>query len=132
MKHENPGNIVELLRNDSVSWIQSLTETEKKAIYKYSFNSGDEKTNQFYKRLNAMLRGSMEQEEVLLKYADIISGALKKTALKRDVVCYRGLDVNPVEGYSNGKTFELSQFISTSVIAAKASKYNGSVVKTKI
>ena len=122
MNHKNPGNIVELLRQDSEAWIQSLTELEKYAIYKYSFNSGDKKNNRFFERLNSMLRGDREPEDVLMKYADIISGALKKTTLKRDVVCYRGVDINPVEGYSVGKIFEMSQFISTSVIEAKALK----------
>lgn len=122
MNHKNPGNIVELLRQDSETWIQSLTEMERNAIYKYSFNSCDKKTNRFFERLNSMLRGDREQEDVLLKYADIISGALKKTALKRDVVCYRGVDTNPIKGCSIGTKIKLNQFTSTSVVETKVLK----------
>jgi len=111
-----------VLQKESEPWLKSLTEEEKYALRKYTYNSRDGADNRFYKRLNAMLRGDIPKDENLERYANIISGALKKSSLPGDVVCYRGLDINPVAGVLEGSIVNLHQFISTSVEKRKAFK----------
>lgn len=115
----NPENIVSLLRKDSKKWLALLTNEEKRAIRKYTYNTGDDKASQFYKRLNTMLRGESLEDTILFKYSDIISNAICKNRLKRFVVCYRGLNYNPADGYEIGDIFQMRQFVSTSVIETK-------------
>ena len=110
-----PEQVVNVLRKESEPWLKSLTEEEKRAIRKYTYNSNDEAKNKFYKRLNAMLREDAPKDKTLEKYANIISGALKKSSLPVDVVCYRRLDINPIVGAEVGSIKTLKQFISTSV-----------------
>ncbi len=113
-------NVVENLRKDSIEWISNLTNEEIHAIRKYSYNSFEEGEDKFYSRINAMLRGDIPTDSTLEKYIDIISKALKKSKTKRTITCYRRVNVNPVECFSNGDYFSLYQFISTSVIESKA------------
>lgn len=108
--------VVNLLRKESEEWIKQLTEKEKHAIRKYTYNSGDRKPNRFFERLNAMLRGERQKDKRLAEYADVISGALQKNKLEHDVVCYRSMDFDPYEKYKIGEIFTDSQFISTSII----------------
>lgn len=108
-------NVVDVLRKESEIWIQSLTDKEKYAIKKYTYNSGDEKPNRFFERLNAMLRGERPEDKNLREYADIISEALQKNRLKHDIICYRNMEFNPYEKYSVGTIFRDGQFISTSI-----------------
>lgn len=106
---------VNILREESEEWIKNLTNKEKYAIKKYTYNSGDKKPNRFFERLNAMLRGDREEDKKLREYANIISGALGKNRLKYDIICYRNMEFNPYEKYEVGDIFEDKQFISTSV-----------------
>lgn len=115
-------SVVNILRKESEEWIKTLTEEEKRAIRKYTYNSGDEKPNRFFERLNAMLRGKTPEDDKLRKYADTISTALKKNKLSEDVICYRRISVNPIEGIKVGRIVELKQFVSTSVIESKTLK----------
>ncbi len=108
--------VVNVLRKDSEDWIHSLTEKEKHAIAKYTYNSGDKKPNRFFERLNEMLRGDGEKEEKLQEYADTISNALKKNVLKHDIVCYRGMNIDPSHGIPINGLFKVKQFWSTSVV----------------
>ena len=108
-------NVVDVLREDSKTWIQNLTDKEKHAIKKYTYNSGDEKPNRFFERLNKMLRGDLPENEKLLEYADTISTALKKNKLKHDVIAYRGMSVDPSAGIQIGGLYRSKQFFSTSV-----------------
>ena len=78
--------VVDVLRKESDEWIRQLTEKEKHAIRKYTYNSGDKKPNRFFERLNAMLRGDIAEDKKLREYADTISGALQKNRLNHDVV----------------------------------------------
>ena len=112
--------VVSILRQDAEEWIQNLTADEKRAIRKYTYNSGDKKPNRFFERLNAMLRGNIAEDKRLMEYADVISGALKRNKLKHDIICYRNLDFNPYEKYSVGDVFIENQFISTSVSSGAA------------
>ena len=108
------------MRKESEEWIKSLTSQEKKAIRKYTYNSGDKKPNRFFERLNAMLRGENPEDSKLKAYADTISNALKRNSLSEDVICYRSLDVNPIGNREAGSVVRLKQFISTSVIESRA------------
>ncbi len=112
--------VVDVLRRDSEDWITGLTDAEKRAIKKYTYNSGDEKPNRFFERLNAMLRGDAPENESLRRYADTISEAIKKSRLERDVICYRNMDIDIYADYKPGDIFVEPQFISTSVVPGAA------------
>lgn len=112
--------VVDVMRKDSEVWIETLTDEEKKAIHKYTYNSGDKKPNRFFERLNAMLRGDISGDDKLQKYADTISTALKRNSLSEDVICYRSVDLNPIGNRPAGSIIKLKQFISTSVVESRA------------
>ena len=112
--------VVEAMRKDSEVWIETLTNEEKRAIRKYTYNSGDKKSNRFFERINAMLRGDISVDDKLQKYADTISRALKRNSLSEDVICYRSVDINPIGHRSEGSIVKLKQFISTSVVESRA------------
>lgn len=115
-------NVVNILRKEYDEWIAQLSEKEKYAIEKYSWNSFDTNNNRksFFKRLNAMLRGERTKEkEMLDSYADIISHAISKHSIGHSVICYRGSDHDLSGGTPEGKTFISLQFVSTSVIRNK-------------
>lgn len=107
--------VVDVLREDSKRWIEKLSEAEKHAIRKYTYNSGDKKPSRFFERLNAMLRGEKPKDEKLEQYSAIISKALMKNKLDHDIICYRNMDFNPYKDYPVGKVIRAEQFISTSV-----------------
>ncbi|MFR5410053.1 MAG: phage minor capsid protein [Enterocloster bolteae] len=113
---------VNILRRDSEEWIALLTDAEKKAVKKYTYNSGDKRPNRFFERLNAMLRGDLPDDEKLKNYAGTISGALKKRRLQYDVVCYRNASINPIGDRPPGSIVKLKQFTSTSVIPSRTLK----------
>ena len=108
--------VVDVLRKESDEWIKQLTEKEKHAIRKYTYNSGDKKPNRFFERLNAMLRGDIAEDKKLREYADTISEALKKNQLQHDVVAYRGVDIDPTADAETGKIIIPGQFYRTSVV----------------
>lgn len=112
--------VVDVLRKESEKWIDDLTEKEKRAIRKYTYNSGDRKPNRFFERLNAMLRGDAAGDNRLKEYADTISNALKKNKLKQDIIAYRGVDIDPTAGAEIGDIVAPGQFFSTSVIDARS------------
>lgn len=112
--------VVNTLRKESVDWIEKLSDKEKHAIEKYTYNSGDRKPNRFFERLNAMLRGDGPKDKTLEDYADTISKAIRKNELKHDVICYRNVDVDLYSDLEVGDIFREKQFISTSVIKGNA------------
>lgn len=112
--------VVNVLRQESQEWVAMLTSEEKHAIRKYTYNSGDEKPNRFFERLNAMLRGDLPEDKKLREYAGIISKAIKKNKLQHDVVCYRTLDINIYKDFDVDDIFAEDQFISTSVVESSA------------
>lgn len=112
--------VVNVLRKESKQWISSLENEEKRALRKYTYNSGDKAPDRFFERLNAMLRGAEKKNDALMAYAELISGALRKNRLKNDIIGYRTLDIDPYTGYEVGDIFTEPQFISTSVIPGKA------------
>ena len=114
--------VVAVLRKEAQPWIESLSDAERIAFEKYTFNPGDKKPNRFYERLNRMLRGDAEEDSVLRGYAEKISGALKRSTLKHDVICYRTVTENPFPHNVAGDIVEPEQFFSTSVVKASALK----------
>ena len=114
--------VVAVLRKEAQPWIESLSAAERIAFEKYTFNPGDKKPNRFYERLNRMLRGDAEEDSVLRGYAEKISGALKRSTLKHDVICYRTVTENPFPHNVAGDIVEPEQFFSTSVVKAGALK----------
>ncbi len=118
-------NVVRILRQEYDIWIESLTEKEKYAIEKYSWNSFDKNNGRisFFQRLNSMLRGlSTKEKEMLTEYADIISNAISKHPIEHSVVCYRGSDFDMSDDTAVGEVFISYQFISTSVIRGRKLK----------
>ncbi len=112
--------VVSLLRTESQGWIDSLSEKEKNAIEKYTFNSGDQKPDRFFERLNAMLRGDIAEDKKLREYAETISGALKKSKIEYDVIAYRNLDIPLYDEFEVNDLVTENQFISTSVVQSAA------------
>lgn len=116
--------VVHILRQEYDPWIKELSNEEYRALRKYTYNSFDSKFNRFYRRLNSALRGDYNRsdKEMLLRYADIISGAILRHPLQHDIVCYRRLDVDPIFGIEIGTVFSYDQFISTSVLRNRTLK----------
>ncbi|MDE7389512.1 MAG: minor capsid protein [Lachnospiraceae bacterium] len=112
--------VVNILRQESDEWIQSLSDEERRSIEKYTKNNDKDNQEKFYARLNKMLRGKIPENDRLRYHAENISRGLKKNKLKHDIICYRSVDVNPVEGLQVGDTFEPKQFFSTSVTQSGA------------
>lgn len=118
-------SVVKILRQEYDIWVESLTEKEKYAIEKYSWNSFDKNNGRvsFFQRLNSMLRGlSTNEKEMLAEYADIISNAVSKHPIEHSIVCYRGSDYDMSDGAVVGEVFISYQFISTSVIRSRKLK----------
>lgn len=113
-------SVVNVLRKESEKWIEKLTNEEKRAIRKYTYNSWDNKPNKFFERLNKMLRGDADYDEKLQEYADTISKAIKKSRIDKDIICYRNLDINLYRDYDVNDIFIEDQFISTSVVKSAA------------
>lgn len=112
--------VVSLLRTESQGWIDSLSEKEKHAIEKYTFNSGDQKPDRFFERLNAMLRGDIAEDKKLREYAETISGALKKSKIEHDVIAYRNSNIPLYDEFEVNDLVTENQFISTSVVQSAA------------
>lgn len=106
---------VPALRKQSAPWVASLSPEEKRAITKYSKNPGDKGEEKFYHRLNAMLRGEIPVDTTLQYYADNITNALRIFKLQSSIICYRGVEDNPLKGLSVGDLYVPKQYLSTSV-----------------
>ena len=118
IKEFNPlpsDKVVDILRQESGSWIKSLNEEEVRSIKKYTKNSKDTILNKFFARLNSMLRGDSPEDARLRYHAENISSGLKKYKLRHDIICYRSVNVNPIEGLNVGDIYEPKQFLSSSV-----------------
>lgn len=111
---------VEIMRKDAEEWLAELTNEEKRSIQKYTYNSGDRKPNRFFERMNAMLRGDATEDEKLRNFANTISNAIKKNKLKKDVIAYRGVDIDPTNGAEVGKIIIPGQFYSTSIVNTRS------------
>lgn len=114
--------VVEVLRKEALSWIASLSDAERTAIQKYTYNPGDQKPNRFFERINKMLRGDSEEDAHLRMYAERISDALKRSPLRHDILCYRAMEFNPFEGMQVGDIVCPRQFYSTSIVKSGSLK----------
>ena len=118
-------SVVNILRAEYSEWIANLTNEEIHAIRKYSFNSYDRpKPKRFFERLNNFLRGGYKgtDKEMLEKYGNIISAALKKAPTKHAFICYRRVNYVPFNEFKIGHNFKFKQFISTSITESKTIK----------
>ncbi len=120
--------VVPVLREDSNEWINRLSSEEVRAIKKYTKNSGDPKDDKFYARLNSMLRGDIPEDDTLKYYSDVISGAISKFELKHDIICYRSVKHNPVEGMKVGDIYDPKQFVSSAVTKSGAISGNYNLI----
>lgn len=120
--------VVPVLREDSNEWIDRLFSEEIRAIKKYTKNSGDPKDDKFYARLNSMLRGDIPEDDTLKYYSDVISGAIAKFELKHDIICYRSVKHNPVEGMKVGDIYDPKQFVSSAVTKSGAISGNYNLI----
>lgn len=118
--------VVPVLREDSRVWVDNLSTEETRSVKKYTKNSGDTKDNRFFARLNAMLRGEAPEDDTLNYYSGVISGAISKFELKHDIICYRAVGFNPVEGLKVGDIYKPKQFLSSSV--SKSGTLNGKYI----
>ena len=116
-----PPQVVETLRKDSAGWVDKLTDFEKIAIQKYTFNPGDKKPGRLFERINNMLFKG-EKDEKLQKYADAISSAINKNRIRKNVVVFRGSYYDLSGGREVGKIFKVDPFTSTSAIESRALK----------
>lgn len=107
-------NVVNTLRNDSKGWVNDLTDDEKRAFNKYTYNGVDKDGLRLFEKINGALEGwytpkeAREAETINKFIMDIDKGLLKNT-LKHDIIVYRK-DMNPknLEG-------RVKKFLSTSV-----------------
>lgn len=120
--------VVPVLREDSNEWINRLSPEEVRAIKKYTKNSGDPKDDKFYARLNSMLCGDTPEDDTLKYYSDVISGAIAKFELKHDIICYRSVKHNPVEGMKVGDIYDPKQFVSSAVTKSGAISGNYNLI----
>ena len=106
--------VVNTLRDDSKDWIDKLTDDERRAINKYTYNGVDKDGMRLYEKINGYLENRYipvnEREEAMLldKISQIEQGLLKNT-LKHDIIVYRN-DIDPSNLEGNVK-----KFLSTSV-----------------
>ncbi|WP_458353532.1 ADP-ribosyltransferase [Peribacillus frigoritolerans] len=111
------------------NWLKSLTESERKAIIKY--------TGIDYQYINNYLRGIDDSlHGVDMQVIDDIKSGLSKATVPHDMQVYRGTDFRPFEGifsinkYGNidvesliGKTIKDEGFISTAIVKESSFDY---------
>lgn len=105
---------VNTLRNDSKEWVDRLTDDEKKAINKYTYNGVDSDGLRLFEKINGYLEyrytpADSKEKEIIIRQANNIHQALMKNTLKHDIIVYRN-DIDPGNLGGNVK-----KFLSTSV-----------------
>lgn len=114
-----PESVVNTLRKNSENWERVLTEAEKNVINEYTGTLAESRPK-FYERLNAMLRGKLPFDKALHDKSEILSKAVLKNKLEHDIICYRGVDLNPFDGLKPNTIYEEKSFVSTSVVQSGA------------
>jgi len=117
--------LINSLADEYRPWVKHLSANERRLIRKYTYNScNDVKTNRFFERLNSAMRGQYKGKDAdkLHKYGNIISTTLQRQPITRTLVCYRGVNNNPIANLDIGTQFSFNQFISTSVVEIGALK----------
>ncbi|MBT2604877.1 hypothetical protein J7E55_17940 [Bacillus sp. ISL-53] len=111
------------------NWLKSLTESERKAIIKY--------TGIDYQYINNFLRGIDDSLHGLdMQVIDDIKSGLNKASVPHDMQVYRGTDFRPFEGIFSinkygeidvesliGKTIKDEGFISTAIVKESSFDY---------
>ena len=113
----NERDTLEYLNKQSSTWISDLSNEEKRAITKYTWN-GKEKKPRFYERMNAFLRGiliDISEKKMLARYSEIISEALQKSTINENIVVFRTCSEDYFKDYEIGECFQIDQFLSTSI-----------------
>lgn len=106
--------VVNVLREESKEWVNKLTEDEKKAIYKYTYNGVDPDGLRLFEKINGYLDGRYiakddKEEAMLSKFIMNIDKGLLKNELKYDIIVYR----NDIDSWNLDGA--VRKFISTSV-----------------
>lgn len=105
---------VNVLRGKSKKWIEDLTDSEKKAITKYTFNGTDADGKKLYEKINGYLADDYiaadeKEENMLLDFYAEIKGAILKNELENDIIVYRrDYSVSSLQG-------KTEKFLSTSM-----------------
>lgn len=110
---------VNVLRKKSKKWIENLTDSEKKAITKYTFNGTDADGKKLYEKINGYLTDDYipadeKEENMILDFYAEIKGAILKNELEDDIIVYRkDYSVSSLQG-------KTEKFLSTSTTAKGA------------
>lgn len=105
--------VVNVLRGESKKWIENLTDSEKKAITKYTFNGTDADGKKLYEKINGYLTDGYipsdeKEENMLLNFYADIKDAILKNELEDDIIVYRrDYSVSSLQG-------QTEKFLSTS------------------
>lgn len=111
--------VVNIMRNESTSWIESLTPEEKRSIKKYTDNGRDPDGMKFYQKMNGYLKGEYDpidevERESLERNIDNCREGILKSRINPDIIVYRrSLFPSTLEGKNE-------QLISTSVTRSGA------------
>ena len=108
--------IVPILRTSAESWQETLSSEEIRSIEKYAQNIVGEKPDNFFERINSMLRGDSPKDDKFVYYANNISSGLSKFILENDIICYRATDKNYFSDKEIGSIFSPGSFLSSSVV----------------
>lgn len=106
--------VVSVLREDSKGWIDKLTNDEKRAIKKYTYNGVDKDGLRLFEKINGYLENRYipvdeKEESMILHNITQIKQALFKNELKHDIIVYRyDKDAKNIGG-------PIKRFLSTSV-----------------
>jgi len=121
------GDAINKARKESKTWISKLTNDEKNAITKYSYNFDYEKPR-FYEKLNEYVRSGRSDNRKYNKHVNNISNGLKKSELSNSYISYRGSGYNPFKNINVGDKTKVNQFLSCSLDPEKAFKNNYSFI----
>lgn len=86
--------VVNILRNDSKSWVKDLTDDEIKAINKYTYNGVDPDGKRLFEKINGYLENryipkNAQEEEMIIRNIYNIKNGLLKNTLEHDIIVYR-------------------------------------------
>lgn len=106
--------VVNTLRDDSKGWIDKLTDGERRAIKKYTYNGVDPDGKRLFEKINGYLEGRYKptndkEETIIGKSIMNIDKGILKNELSNDIIVYRNdIDPSNMEG-------TVKKFLSTSV-----------------
>ena len=115
------------LEKQSDEWFDALENQEKHLVRKYTANSLDDENtkynSKFFRIINRTLDGENVKcffsKETILGFAETISNAIRKFAIKENIVCYRAMGENEFKSYIPGETIKINRFLSTTINSKK-------------